>query len=191
MEGDTPRLTIAAANSDFYPRPPGGGRPIISAAITERDYFYPRPPGGGRLAIVAHLLFPFWISIHALRVEGDRGPQRRRVLGRISIHALRVEGDARMIASSRWSFGFLSTPSGWRATKAPAELAGRDRNFYPRPPGGGRPSVSSVVRSPLIFLSTPSGWRATSAKVVSNIHWIQISIHALRVEGDRTCAAST
>ena len=57
---------------------------------------------------------------------------------------------------------FLSTPSGWRAT----------RSTHPR--GDTR----------LEFLSTPSGWRATRvihlvARAVS-----EISIHALRVEGD-------
>ena len=55
------------------------------------------------------------ISIHALRVEGDRQDAEiaRRAL--ISIHALRVEGD---------QGGFF--------------LAKRFLNFYPRPPGGGR-----------------------------------------------------
>ena len=34
------------------------------------------------------------------------------------------------------------------------------------------------------FLSTPSGWRATAAKKAKAVD-IPISIHALRVEGDR------
>ena len=79
----------------------------------------------------------------------------------ISIHALRVEGD--------------------RPT--PASI-GRARNFYPRPPGGGRlldkQNFSSLHE---IFLSTPSGWRATSAEGKKAINKV-ISIHALRVEGD-------
>ena len=55
--------------------------------------------------------------------------------------------------------------------------------FYPRPPGGGRPRLAQIVYPYLLFLSTPSGWRATTtlrqAKGRQNI-----SIHALRVEGD-------
>ena len=35
------------------------------------------------------------ISIHALRVEGDRGVRDKRDSIRISIHALRVEGDSK------------------------------------------------------------------------------------------------
>ena len=34
--------------------------------------FYPRPPGGGRLPDLYIMQRGGWISIHALRVEGDR-----------------------------------------------------------------------------------------------------------------------
>ena len=64
------------------------------------------------------------------------------------------------------------------------EMGQRGRNFYPRPPGGGRqiPDVQSAFH--VIFLSTPSGWRATPSAFLlpPDTH---ISIHALRVEGDR------
>ena len=171
-------------SSDFYPRPPGGGRPVWSAPIPSRySHFYPRPPGGGRLVVTTVRSFCFqflstpsgWratyadagrdlgveISIHALRVEGDKtgkveerdgkdfyprppggGRPRVRPFGlhgrSISIHALRVEGDVYFFAPSP-----VST------------------DFYPRPPGGGRRIVKcyDVLRHG--FLSTPSGWRAT------------------------------
>ena len=81
--------------------------------------------------------------------------------------------------------GFLSTPSGWRATVGPAGPQGPQgisihalrvegdalpplscpaslRDFYPRPPGGGR--------------------RVFSRRLFARLC---ISIHALRVEGDR------
>ena len=35
---------------NFYPRPPRGGRPLLSAGLAVRWYFYPRPPRGGRRA---------------------------------------------------------------------------------------------------------------------------------------------
>ena len=58
-------------------------------------------------------------------------------------------------------------------------------DFYPRPPGGGRqPGVFSFSAT-VKFLSTPSGWRATMSKFTTEVRWICISIHALRVEGDR------
>ena len=51
-------------------------------------------------------------------MEGDRllhGPGCPEYL--ISIHALRVEGDLAEYYHSGRETGFLSTPSGWRATK--------------------------------------------------------------------------
>ena len=108
------------------------------------------------------------ISIHALRVEGDRGPKP---------HLLSINL-------------FLSTPSGWRATCA-GELAtgggtisihalrvegdqeakaadAASRNFYPRPPGGGRPKSQRWACKDCGFLSTPSGWRATRRELGSS-----------------------
>ena len=59
------------------------------------------------------------ISIHALRVEGDiDSVEFVNNVTCISIHALRVEGDAaNLIVSPLPKLSFLSTPSGWRATK--------------------------------------------------------------------------
>ena len=57
------------------------------------------------------------ISIHALRVEGDCEAYNEYHKQRISIHALRVEGDFITLSRSGFFIGFLSTPSGWRATK--------------------------------------------------------------------------
>ena len=57
------------------------------------------------------------ISIHALRVEGDVPESWQREAARnISIHALRVEGDSMSPSTTGIVPGFLSTPSGWRAT---------------------------------------------------------------------------
>ena len=101
------------------------------------------------------------ISIHALRVEGDVVPVIvPEHLAVISIHALRVEGDA-----TTWSGWWIST------------------NFYPRPPGGGRPILLRREIQGKEFLSTPSGWRAT-LPAPAHDPTVSISIHALRVEGD-------
>ena len=58
------------------------------------------------------------ISIHALRVEGDTEGQPETLSSLISIHALRVEGDGGKGQLGAGAGGFLSTPSGWRATVA-------------------------------------------------------------------------
>ena len=86
--------------------------------IREVDkYFYPRPPRGGRHSKAVKEAMETWISIHALREEGDeafsryapiiqdfypRPPRGGRPVLKllftssdiISIHALREEGDA-------------------------------------------------------------------------------------------------
>ena len=61
--------------------------------IDSMDDFYPRPPGGGRPRFHQRRFHGQLISIHALRVEGDvlSGDEDQRFV--ISIHALRVEGD--------------------------------------------------------------------------------------------------
>ena len=57
--------------------------------------FYPRLPGGGRPVALDTTLTHEGISIHALRVEGDIDSfDSAADLPIISIHALRVEGDA-------------------------------------------------------------------------------------------------
>ena len=80
----------------------------------------------------------------------------------ISIHALRVEGDLDKSMPATLKDIFLSTPSGWRATAW----------------------FSSPRLSLYSFLSTPSGWRATITTDFRTGILFEISIHALRVEGD-------
>ena len=63
--------------------------------------------------------------------------------------------------------------------------------FYPRPPRGGRPyDVRQLDAVDFEFLSTPSARRATSAQEDVYIAG-EISIHALREEGDWASAASS
>mgnify|MGYP006948287195 CR=1 FL=1 len=126
--------------SNFYPRPPGGGRhgaahfrlPCSSFLSTPSGWRATRQYKSGAATCCA-------ISIHALRVEGDTIYQllvKRQ--GKISIHALRVEGDNPEGLVAPESERFLSTPSGWRATGFGVFKDFICHNFYPRPPGGGR-----------------------------------------------------
>ena len=102
-----------------------------------------------------------FISIHALREEGDRRPRRSnrpdthfyprpprggRLAGisraldivKISIHALREEGDQTGNCSNAGDSRFLSTPSARRATDGDSTSKSTGTYFYPRPPRGGR-----------------------------------------------------
>ena len=88
-------------------------------------------------------------------------------------------------------FLFLSTPSARRATRASRRPKNALKNFYPRPPRGGRPpKMRKFLTMRLTFLSTPSARRATQ-------FWdeigerLPISIHALREEGDPVVTSRT
>ena len=79
---------------------------------------------------------------------------------------------------------FLSTPSARRATLQVSALAQGLTHFYPRPPRGGRRPPPRASTACGRFLSTPSARRATADQAgVCGEH--QISIHALREEGDQ------
>ena len=56
----------------------------------------------------------------------------------ISIHALREEGDDKLTIEDAVLTVFLSTPSARRATGGQGRTTRSVRNFYPRPPRGGR-----------------------------------------------------
>ena len=60
----------------------------------------------------------------------------------------------------------------------------RSSHFYPRPPRGGRLLLPLTAARSSIFLSTPSARRAT-LEALRVILGVEISIHALREEGDR------
>ena len=79
--------------SCFRLSPPWGGRPKWKLTQYVKINFNPRPPWGGRLVLDNEDLQLDFISIHALRGEGDFNQARLMTLMRISIHALRGEGD--------------------------------------------------------------------------------------------------
>ena len=148
----------------------------------DHEYFYPRPPRGGR---------------HRQLATGQ------------PLHIFLSTPSARRATCShgcRYCFAqFLSTPSARRATIPPRCFATRQKNFYPRPPRGGRPGGFRSDHPSRGFLSTPSARRATreTRKPINHTQFLstpsarratanlgeqailkKISIHALREEGD-------
>ena len=123
------------------------------------------------------------ISIHALRVEGDHSQKESKQKSQISIHALRVEGDRILERAVKPPRNFYPRPPGGGRQARATVSRWQTSHFYPRPPGGGRPRYSRGRQFWAIFLSTPSGWRATRARIFCAAAQ-HISIHALRVEGD-------
>ena len=139
------------------------GDPAVSAVFCKMQNFYPRPPRGGRPAVAVSVtsIFLFLSTPSARRAtDGLRSNLQTQL---ISIHALREEGDSALRGRGN----------------------GR-KNFYPRPPRGGRPGRSAAQPIVPRFLSTPSARRAT--KPFQSLRCCcPISIHALREEGDFVC----
>ena len=116
-EGDVPCVAAFGNVHNFYPRPPRGGRHFVQCADDSIYHdFYPRPPRGGRHIACPGGEIAVFISIHALREEGDQVGFAVCVAPQISIHALREEGDKETWFTGREALEFLSTPSARRAT---------------------------------------------------------------------------
>ena len=152
---------LARRITDFYPRPPRGGRRFPLHRPPARRYFYPRPPRGGRPATS---MTCSWFMLFLSTPSARRATQIIKMLcfdATISIHALREEGDVVPHSSNLAALIFLSTPSARRATSTGRSVTPATRNFYPRPPRGGRPHNNGPGARPGRFLSTPSARRAT------------------------------
>ena len=129
---------------------------------TSRENFYPRPPRGGRrFGSKTYQSFMLFLSTPSAR-RATRRVQWPAQVYEISIHALREEGDEAVFKRSGALSKFLSTPSARRATVRSRQFCGHGQDFYPRPPRGGR--------------------RVRRRRYAAGY---DISIHALREEGDR------
>ena len=148
---------------NFYPRPPRGGRRGPTTLARSLEDFYPRPPRGGRRF---HPAGPHCVTSNFYPRPPRGGRQRKgwckENMNRISIHALREEGDCCHTGMAFILLGFLSTPSARRATHA----------------------TQKFTMQKLKFLSTPSARRATFSGALNGYTPKNISIHALREEGD-------
>ena len=154
---------------DFYPRPPRGGRPSFRRQPACRYHFYPRPPRGGRPCCRRqHRGQPRFLSTPSARRATIFHEDADTAL-MISIHALREEGDQAASFGEVVDIIFLSTPSARRATPwIPANASFHTisihalreegdfsssptftlhKDFYPRPPRGGRLQAASTSTS--------------------------------------------
>ncbi len=102
-----------------------------------------------------------YISIHALRGEGDKSLCRPYSRQNISIHALRGEGDRNRVIPPAHRLYFNPRPpwGGRQANYGISDIS--TRNFNPRPPWGGRHLVAQCLNLVGLFQSTPSVGRAT------------------------------
>ena len=176
-------MTKTEVEKYFYPRPPRGGRPTEDSLSHFTSIFLSTP--SARRATFIKMVgadFNLFLSTPSAR-RATKPPALLATNSWISIHALREEGDLQTIGNKR-----------------------QMKNFYPRPPRGGRPvykpagSVAFAISihalreegdqrpprstpSASRFLSTPSARRATTLGGETT-KADAISIHALREEGD-------
>ena len=161
-EGDISSSAVFSAMGVFLSTPSARrATPEWRGMLRSGCNFYPRPPRGGR----------------------RRGVWLFSTCPHISIHALREEGDVCAIYDISELISFLSTPSARRATCCGPRGGDSGCYFYPRPPRGGRLNTYEQRLAATGFLSTPSARRAT-ATATSLGYSVEISIHALREEGD-------
>ena len=145
-EGDSVASTMCFTSVRFLSTPSARrATSLQSTGSVLLLYFYPRPPRGGRRSIChdgcTSLLFLSTPS--ARRATSDHSKTSNKGV-------------------------FLSTPSARRATMGMSGTRSQFRDFYPRPPRGGRHRgyLQAIVQT--AFLSTPSARRAT-AKTEKNI----------------------
>ncbi len=127
----------SCTGANFYPRPPRGGRRVRMVRLAAAANFYPRPPRGGRRVRMVRLAAA--ANFYPRPPRGGRrcfiGFDRPRSV--ISIHALREEGDCWTLRLGTKSAHFYPRPPrGGRRLAFGANPHHSD--FYPRPPRGGR-----------------------------------------------------
>ena len=184
-EGDRSARSYADTERYFYPRPPRGGRLRSRASGKQNHKAFLSTPSArratsmrcaaekvsskflstpsARRATWAHPRPPTYsiISIHALREEGDPGQGDGPACTGYFYPRPPRGGRRSKVKMENGNLLFLSTPSARRATLPPSCWAKPVTYFYPRPPRGGRPDHCTDDR-----------------------RCGQISIHALREEGD-------
>ena len=196
--------------------------------IVRSDYFYPRPPRGGRQkARTTAISIPQFLSTPSARratwpvslicpvMLFLSTPSARRATSRpfpsfglcpfLSTPSARRATWGRAAHGKSWIF--LSTPSARRATTQQQPKPTHPRNFYPRPPRGGRLWVPTANRARGNFYPRPprGGRRGRLLHITcvmrdfyprpprggrlrgaaARTGGSAISIHALREEGDQ------
>ena len=169
---------------DFNPRPPRGGRHSTQRLKLASSLFQSTPSARRATILYKRMdgkIMGFQSTPSARRATA--AARRTCATVCISIHALREEGDSLPTSLALREGIFQSTPSARRATTPSGTARGRPFDFNPRPPRGGRPPTSCRSDRRSLFQSTPSARRAT-VRCKNLILGQQISIHALREEGD-------
>ena len=123
----------------FNPLPPHGGR-LTHCHILSTSRTFQSTPSAWRETprdSNRNLTGKFQSTPSAWRETTGKAPKLRGF--HISIHSLRMEGDRDAPDAIPKPSVFQSTPSAWRETTQGKSRAQRNQHFNPLPPHGGRP----------------------------------------------------
>ena len=133
--------------SNFYPRPPRGGRQATTRRCPTTAQFLSTPSARRATFDDVDTHCDECISIHALREEGDNKRLERHIRASKFLSTPSARRATARTSGSAMKKAFLSTPSARRATLSAGTRANVEQDFYPRPPRGGRhPVLLNVVR---------------------------------------------
>ena len=159
-EGDSSPSQHTFCRSNFYPRPPRGGRPPKAPCPPKSRRFLSTP--SARRA-TAEFALTFAIILH-FYPRPPRGGRRRQTAGLMP-----------------GKYFYPRPPRGGRLGNACGNAL--PINFYPRPPRGGRRrQTAGLMLGKYFYPRPPRGGRPAGKTSGMPAH--TISIHALREEGD-------
>ena len=164
-EGDRRCSKQSSNSSNFYPRPPRGGRPADGLLLlrAEEISIHALREEGDRCTRWSSS--GYWISIHALREEGDKKTSYYINWWRISIHALREEGDVRNARPGVLSWiSIHALREEGDLTKRNGEMKSLSISIHALREEGDV-TVPFQQADAELFLSTPSARRATASGV--------------------------
>ena len=157
-----PKYTVFAI---FQSTPSAWRETISCTSISSLSGSFQSTPSAWRETGRTHAREAFHtdISIHSLRMEGDRFRSYPPMPAQsISIHSLRMEGDRLPCTFHPPASQFQSTPSAWRETphrKSPPDIQLISIHSL-RMEGDQR--QKEIQKNQLEFQSTPSAWRETA-----------------------------
>ena len=154
-EGDDSLVDAGSCQTDFYPRPPCGGRRRPKSSFLCEEVFLSTPSVRRATGIVKVDASDYNISIHALRAEGDSGSTTSITCARNFYPRPPCGGRRRQQDILARNGEFLSTPSVRRATLDVLIMRQALPDFYPRPPCGGRLEPTGVRLNETNFYPRP------------------------------------
>ncbi len=176
---------INKINKRFQSTPSVGRATTTARRRAFRASFQSTPSVGRATKLINCIKIDSRISIHALRGEGDivQGYRFPNII--ISIHALRGEGDVFSYIDSYFVKHFNPRPPWGGRRSRTQNIIVKLAYFNPRPPWGGRPSKRIKLFSMEKYFNPRPPWGGRQANVKGNVLSVNISIHALRGEGDK------